>query len=149
MHVPPTEAVLLSGPEYVFAASQEATPETASVPANVTPIAALYQPFAFGLRAGVAVTPGAVASYFSANDRGATFPARSRQEPETDAEPVSGPVYVFAGVADVEARHRVGPGERDGERVVVPTVGVGGTSGGRARLRRSLVVLEGEASSCH
>ena len=49
----------------------------ASVAANVTVSAALYHPFAFGWRDGVAVAWGAVASYFSANDAPPLFPALS------------------------------------------------------------------------
>src|SRR5262245_3745155 len=94
--VPETAAVALSGPEYVFGASQDASPETLSVAANVTPTGALYQPFALAARPGVAVSCGPVASYFRANERGETFPARSRQEPLTDAPALSGPEYVFA-----------------------------------------------------
>ena len=56
---------------------------------------ALNQPCAFAARDGVADACGAVASYFSTTERGATFPARSRQEPLTAAVALSGPEYDF------------------------------------------------------
>ena len=46
--LPTTAASALSGPEYVFCASHEATPAVASVPAKPTETDALYQPFALG-----------------------------------------------------------------------------------------------------
>src|SRR5215208_1665728 len=85
VQLPLTSAVALSGPEYVLDAAHVATPATGSVPAKLTAIGALYQPFGFAARAAVAVTAGAVPSYLKANERGETFPARSRQAPETPA----------------------------------------------------------------
>ena len=61
------------------------------MPAKVTVSAWLYQPFESGLRAGVAVTCGPVASYMSAKARTVVLPATSRQEPLTEASDLSGP----------------------------------------------------------
>jgi hypothetical protein len=66
------------------------------VPAKLTFSGRLYQPFESGERAGVALTDGAVASYFSPNVRDVVFPALSVQEPATDAAASSGPEYVRA-----------------------------------------------------
>src|SRR5919109_515885 len=82
-HEPDSDTPALSGPEYVFAASQESMPAVTSVPAKLTESAALYQPFAFGCRAGAALACGAVASYLSGNDPKPAFPALSRQLPLT------------------------------------------------------------------
>ena len=49
-----------------------------------------YQPLLSGTRDD-AVASGAVASYFSANDAGAPFPALSKHVPLTIANGVSGP----------------------------------------------------------
>ena len=52
----------------------------------------LYQPFASGLREGVAVTAGPVSSYWKPKLLLAlVFPARSRQVPLTEAFCESGP----------------------------------------------------------
>jgi hypothetical protein len=91
-HVPGTDVEAASGPAKVFAASQFFTPDVASAPAKLTDNAWLYQPFASAGRPGAAVTAGAVASYLSADDPAAlVFPARSTQEPETEAVALSGP----------------------------------------------------------
>ena len=82
---------MVSGPEYVFAASQESIPEVASVPAKLTASGALYQPAAFGWRAGVALACGAVASNFSPKEPAPELPAWSRQVPTTAAAALSGP----------------------------------------------------------
>src|SRR4029453_9283809 len=55
----------------------------------------LYQPFWSGLRAGVTVTAGAVASYASAKFRPVTLPATSVQLPLAIAVALSGPPYVL------------------------------------------------------
>jgi len=95
VHVPLTVAAPLSGVEYVFAAAQESMPEVASVPEKATVSAWLYQPFASGWRAGLAVTEGPAASYLSPNVEVALrLPALSVQVPLTEADPVSGPEYV-------------------------------------------------------
>ena len=91
-HDPETEAELLSGPPYVFAASQETPPLVASLPSNDTCTGARYQPFAFGPRSGVAETTGAVASYLNAYDAEAELPAASEHAPDSDAELLSGPL---------------------------------------------------------
>jgi hypothetical protein len=57
--------------------SHESSPEVASVPPKVTVTGALYHPFAFGWRSGVAVETGAVASYFSDKEPVPVFPALS------------------------------------------------------------------------
>jgi hypothetical protein len=89
---PATAAATLSGPEYVCGEEQDSTPEVASLPRKLTVSGRLYQPFASAPRLGVAVTPGAVASYLKPNEPSAlVLPARSRQEPETEAVPESGP----------------------------------------------------------
>jgi hypothetical protein len=46
---------------------QPATPEVESLPFQSIVTVAVYHPFAFAWRSGVAVTLGAVASYFSRN----------------------------------------------------------------------------------
>ncbi len=64
----------------------------ASVPLKPTDSGWLYQPFESGPRAGVAVTVGAVSSYWKPNVPGLlVFPARSRHVPLTDAVWSSGP----------------------------------------------------------
>ena len=68
-----------------------------SVPAKVTASGALYQPAALAARAGVDVTRGAVASYLTTTERGATLPARSRQAPLIVAEAESGPAKDSVG----------------------------------------------------
>src|SRR5436190_2116831 len=95
-HAPPTTADPASGPSYDFAASQLTPPLVASVPANATDSAWLYQPFASATRDGDAVTAGAVASYLNPNDAEPRLPAASTHSPETVALPVSGPSYAFA-----------------------------------------------------
>ena len=67
-------------------------PEVASVPLKPTVSGWLYQPFASGLRDGVAVTAGPVSSYWKPKLLLAlVFPARSRQVPVTEALAESGP----------------------------------------------------------
>ena len=90
---PLTEAAVLSGPPYVsWVHAPGASPDVASVPWNARPIGWLNQPLASAARAGLApVTWGAVASYPSTNERAALLPARSRQEPLTEAPALSGP----------------------------------------------------------
>ena len=62
------------------------------MPAKLTDSAWLYQPFESGPREGVAVTTGAVSSYWKLNGVLAlVFPARSRHVPETEALAESGP----------------------------------------------------------
>src|SRR5215212_6662089 len=100
VQLPLTSAAALSGPEYVLDAEHVATPATGSVPVKVTPIGALYQPFPFAARAGVAVTAGAVPSYLKAKERGATFPAWSRHAPPTETVAESGPEYPFGASHD-------------------------------------------------
>lgn len=63
VHVPAGAALPLSGPLYVRSALQDATPERASLPFQSIVTAALYQPFEFGPRSGVAATVGGVSSY--------------------------------------------------------------------------------------
>jgi hypothetical protein len=63
VHVPAGAALPLSGPLYVTSALHEATPERVSLPFQSILTAALYQPFAFGPRSGVAVNVGGVESY--------------------------------------------------------------------------------------
>jgi hypothetical protein len=76
---------------------QFATPEAASVAAQLIVTAALYQPFGFAWRSGVAVTFGAVESYLSGYATVAeTLPATSRHVPLGAALPLSGPLYVIA-----------------------------------------------------
>ena len=91
--MPLTEAAALSGPPYVtWVQPPAAMPEVASVPAKATPTGWLNQPLASVGRAGLApVTWGAVASYPSTKERAALLPARSRQEPLTEAPALSGP----------------------------------------------------------
>ena len=63
------------------------------MPPKLTDSGWLYQPFPSAGRPAEAVTPGAVASYFSADDdEGLVFPARSAHEPDTDAVALSGPL---------------------------------------------------------
>ena len=61
------------------------------MPAKLTESEALYQPAAFGWRAGVALACGAVASYFSGNEPDPEFPALSLHVPLTAAAALSGP----------------------------------------------------------
>jgi hypothetical protein len=70
---------------------QESAPERASVAVKLTVRAALYQPFAFGWREGVALATGAVASYLTGNAPLPTLPAWSLQVPEAEAAALSGP----------------------------------------------------------
>jgi hypothetical protein len=63
----------------------------ASVPAKATVTGALYQPFTFGWRSGVAVETGAVASYFSVREAELEFPALSRHAPLSVCDCMSGP----------------------------------------------------------
>jgi hypothetical protein len=74
---------------------QLSTPEVASAPAKATLTPWLYHPLESGDRAGLALTVGAVASYFNENEPGAlTLPATSRHVPATAAAALSGPPYV-------------------------------------------------------
>ena len=77
-----------------MAGSQVTPPLSASVPANETVNAAVYQPAAFAARDAAAVTTGAVASYLKPNETEPLFPAASVQLPETDAVAESEPAYV-------------------------------------------------------
>jgi hypothetical protein len=52
---------------------------------------ALYQPFVFGTRDGVAPDAGPVASYLIATDPEPRFPALSRHPPPIETDGVSGP----------------------------------------------------------
>ena len=70
---------------------QESTPDVASVPEKLTVRGRSYQPFASGPRAGVTVVAGPVESYLSGSEAVAALPALSRQEPLTEAPPLSGP----------------------------------------------------------
>ena len=71
----------------------EAIPDTESDPANVNCTACEYQPLSSGARAGVAVTVGGVASYFTANAAALlVFPALSLHTPPTVAVGESGPL---------------------------------------------------------
>ena len=68
-------------------------PDVPSEPPNETVTGWLYQPSPSAARSADGATDGAVASYLSAYDEAAlTFPAWSRQVPETDALPESGPL---------------------------------------------------------
>ena len=94
-HEPAADADALSGPEYVTGAVHDAIPDIESVPANETCTACEYQPLSSGARAGVAVTVGAVESYFTANAAALlVLPALSLHTPPTVAEDESGPLYV-------------------------------------------------------
>jgi len=78
---------------------QEATPDSASEPAQLIVTAWLYQPFASGGRPADAEIAGAVASNFRGNKSDdETLPATSAQEPLAEAVLLSGPLYV----ADVQ-----------------------------------------------
>src|SRR5262249_5242375 len=92
-HEPDTLAPPSSGPEYV-AEVHESIPEVASVPAKATATGWLYQPFASGARPALALTFGGVPSYFSATVDDDVQPAPSVQVPGTEAEALSGPLYV-------------------------------------------------------
>src|SRR3954451_20905158 len=86
-HRPATLAFGSSGLEYVTE-SHDAMPEVASAPANVMTTWWLYQPPTSGGRsAAELVTVGAVASYRSAKETAAVFPAASRHVPLTFALP--------------------------------------------------------------
>ena len=68
-------------------------PEVPSMPAQWKVTEWLYQPPASAPRLGVAVTLGALASYFRANEKGAlSLPATSRHVPETLALAESPPL---------------------------------------------------------
>ena len=97
VQLPASDAVALSGPEYSGGWTHETPPDTGSVPVKLTESGARYQPAALGARAGVAVTCGAVASYLTTTERGATLPARSRQAPLMVAVAESGPAYCSGG----------------------------------------------------
>jgi hypothetical protein len=72
---------------------QASTPDVASVPANATGTARLYQPPASGPRAACPpVTAGAVASYLIVSESvPLTLPALSVQVPVTETAAASGP----------------------------------------------------------
>ena len=90
--LPATDVDALSGPAWVLAASHVARPEIASLPVKLTPSEWLYQPFTSAARAGEAVTCGAVASYLRPNWlEELRLPARSPQDPLTEAAALSGP----------------------------------------------------------
>jgi hypothetical protein len=91
VQLPETLALSASGPSYV-ADVQLSTPDVASEPAKETATEWLYHPFASGPRAGLGLTLGAVASYLSANDPEAVFPALSVHVPPTFALSLSGPL---------------------------------------------------------
>jgi hypothetical protein len=59
---PFTEALLVSGPEYVLSGVQKAIPDASSVPPNEIPTGLSYQPFASGPRPSVAVVTGGAES---------------------------------------------------------------------------------------
>jgi hypothetical protein len=90
-HVPATAFDAPSGPEKLFAASQDSRPDVVSVPEKLTVRGALYQPFAFGEREAVAVACGAVASYLRLNEAVVVLPALSRHWPMTAVVVRSGP----------------------------------------------------------
>ena len=71
---------------------QEAIPEVASVPLQVTSTFEFSQPFAFGAGLGDGVVTGGAESYFSPKLVVVLFPAASVHEPWTDALPLSGPL---------------------------------------------------------
>ena len=92
VQVPLTVPVVVSGPAYRTGALQAAMPDVASVPAKLIETGWLYQPAAVGLRPGVAVTLGGVASYLTAKEAEAlTLPALSRQVPVAAPDVPSGP----------------------------------------------------------
>jgi hypothetical protein len=91
VQVPAEAALGPSGPEYDLAALQVSTPEVASVALHEIVTGWLYQPFWSGARPGVAVTVGAVASYFTGNEEEVGLPALSVQLPDTEAPALSGP----------------------------------------------------------
>jgi hypothetical protein len=88
-----TEALPVSGPEYVCGALQESMPDKPSMPLKETARGWLYQPFESADRPGVAVTIGGFESNFSPNVCDVVFPALSVHEPVTDAAASSGPEY--------------------------------------------------------
>ena len=91
LHTPVTEAFSLSGPLYV-APLHAAKPDVVSVPRTTKATGRLNQPLALAATLGsAAVTVGAVASYLSANERFAVFPAWSRHVAVIDAVAESGP----------------------------------------------------------
>jgi hypothetical protein len=92
-HEPSTEALPVSGPEYVRGALQEAMPDKPSTALKETVREWLYQPFESAVRPGVAVTSGGLESYFSPNVRDVVFPALSVHEPVIEAAASSGPEY--------------------------------------------------------
>jgi hypothetical protein len=71
----------------------EATPDSASEPAQLIVTAWLYQPFASGVRLALAVTPGAVSSNLSGKEIDElVFPALSMHVPVGVAFAESGPL---------------------------------------------------------
>ena len=96
LQFPETDAVAESGPLKLLAGSQLTPPDIASVPANETVSAAVYQPAGFAARDGVAVTAGAVASYLNDSEPKPMLPAASLQLPDTAAVAESGPLKVLA-----------------------------------------------------
>jgi hypothetical protein len=93
LQLPETEALELSGPEYMAGKPQLALsiPETASDFVQLRPTGLEYQPLKSGLRPGLTEIVGPVASYLMESPTVAEFVALSVQvtESETDAE--SGP----------------------------------------------------------
>src|SRR5688572_18064240 len=69
-------------------------PEVASAPLKLTVSGFRYHPLPSGARSAAALTEGTVASYLSATDVDAVFPATSRQPAATATDPLSGPEYV-------------------------------------------------------
>ena len=120
----------------------------ASVPPKVSVTGRLYQPASLGCRSGVrCLSPGAVASYLSGKARSAALPAWSVQRPTIDAVALSG--RVGDGRAAVDARGRVGAGERVRDGPVVPITGVRASVRRTGRdLRRGRVVLQAERERC-
>ena len=89
--LPATVAAPRPGRTRSSAASQPASPESPSAPANATATGFVYQPPPSGSRSGVAAAVGGVASYFSVSDAPALLPALSTQVPARVAPAVSGP----------------------------------------------------------
>ena len=71
---------------------QLSTPEAESLPAQASTTGRSYQPLESGERVGLAITSGAVASYWSGSVAAAVFPALSVHPPLGAALPVSGPL---------------------------------------------------------
>ena len=106
------------------ASSTTSLPDVASVASNVTVSEARYQPFLSGDRDGVALTCGFVASYLSAERLRGAVPRLVAARPAHRRVAAVRPRVVLGRRAHVLAGRRVGGVESDGERVVVPAVGV-------------------------